>query len=201
MQGTLPARAVRPRNARFFALPSCPKRRGKATRCRSASSTPRSPDRSAVRVQGHLPVLLDRDNGPKPATFLLPRRDFVAPLLGLPLDKSKFWEETGVTNEAEQWIGKEKSNIASLSDRVAFLPLDGELAPGPPGQLQEQGLGVIEFFVAMSDGKPHCRRVLFDQGKGLANLAENESQRFNVRARQGLEELEKRLGIEIRVET
>ena len=145
-------------------------------------------------------VLLDRDNGPKAGNFLsFLERDFVVRrCLELPLDLSKFWEETGLTDEAfEQWLAKEKPNLTVLSAWPRFFPIDRELTSNPPGQQAEQRLGIIEFLATMSDGKTHCRRVRFDSGKSSATSAENQSEDFNARARQWIEELEKRLGIEI----
>ena len=66
-------------------------------------------------------VLLDRENGPKAGNFFsFLDRDFVVRrCLELPVDKLKFWQETGMTEEAfAQWLIKEKPNITALSART-----------------------------------------------------------------------------------
>ncbi len=73
-------------------------------------------------------VLLDRDNGPKAGSFIsfLDREFVVHRCLELPVDQLEFWRQTGISGEAfEQWLAKEKPNIASLSARPAFRPADG----------------------------------------------------------------------------
>jgi lysyl-tRNA synthetase class 1 len=89
-------------------------------------------------------VLLDRENGPKAGNFLsFLDRDFVTRrFLELPVDKQQFWKETGMEDKSfEQWLLKEKPNISTLR-----ASLD---------------TGIIEIFAAMTDGKTHCKRVLF----------------------------------------
>ena len=52
------------------------------------------------------------------------------------------------------------------------------------GQHHEHGLGIIEFFATMTDGKTHCRRVLFERFKSLDTPAEKEFEHFDFYARQ-----------------
>jgi lysyl-tRNA synthetase class 1 len=124
-------------------------------------------------------VLLDRENGPKAGNFLsFFDRDFVVRrFLELPLDKLQFWKETGVEAEAfKQWLAKEKPNITALSAVLDFI----------------SSVGVLEFLATFSDGKTHCRRVLFDH---------MEQEQFNSRTRQWIEELAKESGVSIGVST
>jgi lysyl-tRNA synthetase class 1 len=99
-------------------------------------------------------VLLDRENGPKAGNFFsFLDRDFVVRrCLELPVDKLKFWQETGMNEEAfGQWLLKEKPNITALSAKLEH----------------EDGIGIIEFFTTMADGKTHCKRVLFERLKSV----------------------------------
>jgi len=117
-------------------------------------------------------VLLDRENGPKAGNFFsFLDRDFVVRrCLELPVDKLKFWQETGMNEEAfAQWLAKERPNISALSARLEH----------------EDGAGIIEFFATMADGKTHCKRVLFE---GLKSVDA---------ARQRLGEIENQTGIKI----
>jgi lysyl-tRNA synthetase class 1 len=87
-------------------------------------------------------VLLDRENGPKAGNFLsFLERDFVVRrCLELPVDKRRFWQETGLSEEAfAQWLVKEKPNLTALSAKL--------------------DLGFIEILAAMADGKTYCKRV------------------------------------------
>jgi lysyl-tRNA synthetase, class I len=117
-------------------------------------------------------VLLDRENGPKAGNFFsFLDRDFVVRRCQeLPVDKLKFWQETGMAEEAfVQWLAKEKPNITALSAKLEH----------------EHGTGVIEFLATMADGKTHCQRVLFE---GLKSVDA---------ARQRLGEIENQSGIKI----
>jgi lysyl-tRNA synthetase class 1 len=122
-------------------------------------------------------VLLDRENGPKAGNFFsILERDFVVRrCLELPVDKLKFWQETGITDEAfAQWLAKEKPNITALSARLEFISTGAD-----------HGAAVIEFFAAMTDGKTHCKRVLIEPSKSVDT------------ARQKLGEIENQSGIKI----
>jgi len=125
-------------------------------------------------------VLLDRENGPKAGNFLsFLERDFVARrCVELPVDKATFWKETGMAEQAfETWLAGEKPHIGALSARLDFVSEGG-------------GLGVIEFFVTMADGKTHCRRVLFEGFK-------SGGAPFEAQARESLGRVEANLGIKI----
>ena len=132
-------------------------------------------------------VLLDRANGPKAGNLLsFLDRDFVVRRCSeLPVDKFKFWKETGVTDEAfKQWLAKEKPNIASLAAKLDFVSTGRDLPPNPLGQHHEHGLGIIEFFPTMTDGKTHCKRVIFERFKSLDTPVEKEFEHFDFHARQ-----------------
>jgi lysyl-tRNA synthetase class 1 len=149
-------------------------------------------------------VLLDRDNGPKAGNFLsFLDCDFVARrFLELPVDKFKFWEETGIKDEAfEQWLVKEKQNVAEMSARLDFVSIGRELPPNPPGQHHEHGLGIVEFFPKMADGKTYCKRVLFDRFKSLDVPVEKEFEHFAAYAREWIAELENQASIKIMMKT
>ena len=142
-------------------------------------------------------VLLDRTNGPKAGNFLsFLDCDFVVRRCAeLPVDKFKFWEETGLTGEAfEQWLAKEKPIITLLSARLDFISIGRDLPPNPLGQHHEHGLGIIEFFATMGDGKTHCRRVIFERFKSLDVPVEKEFEHFDVYARQWIGEASTSLG-------
>src|SRR6185436_9326243 len=97
------------------------------------------------------------DNGPKAGNFLsFLDRDFVVRRFQeLPVDKSKYWEETSVTQETmELFLTKEKSNLASISVQVDVL-------------VRSDSPAVIEFFIKLKDGKIHCRRLMPQSGTDL----------------------------------
>ena len=132
-------------------------------------------------------VLLDRTNGPKAGNLLsFLDRDFVVQRCGeLPVDKLKFWEETGLTPEAfEQWLTKEKPNVTALTARLDFVSIGRDLPPNPLGQHHEHGMGTIEFLATMTDGKTHCKRVLFERFKSLDTPVEKEFEHFDFYARE-----------------
>jgi len=145
-------------------------------------------------------VLLDRDNGPKAGNFLsfLDCNFIVHRFLELPVDKFKFWEDTGMKDEAfEQWLAKEKSRITALSAKLDFISIGRDLPPNPLGQHHEHGMGVIEFLAIMTDGKTYCKRVLFERFKSLDTPVEKEFEYFNVYAREWIGELENQFGTKI----
>ena len=133
-------------------------------------------------------VLLDRDNGPKAGNFLsfLHREFVVRRFSELPVTEVKFWEESAVTNEAlEQWLCNEKENISTLSAKIKFA------ADSAGSSNDHSGIGVIEFFATMLDGKTHCKRVLFRRQPGLR--AENV-QTFNLEAGKFIGQISASLG-------
>ena len=122
-------------------------------------------------------VLLDRENGPKAGNFFsFLERDFVVRrCLELPVDKSKFWQETSLTEEAfAQWLVEQKPDITTLSAKL---------------EQDESGAGIIEFLATMSDGKTHCKRVLSGRLKNADA------------SRQWLDEIAKQSGIKIGTRT
>lgn len=132
-------------------------------------------------------VLLDRDNGPKAGNFLsFLDCDFVVRRFSeLPVDKFKFWEETSMKDEAfEQWLTKEKQNVTEMSAKLDFVSIGRALPPNPLGQHHEHGLGIIEFFPRMTDGKTYCKRVLFERFKSLDTSVEKEFEHFDFYARE-----------------
>lgn len=95
-------------------------------------------------------VLLDRENGPKAGNFLsFLDRDFVIRRCKeLPVDQTKFWEESGISTEQFQtWFDKEKANLVQLKAELHWA--EGSAAE------------VVEVLATMADGKTHLRRVLF----------------------------------------
>jgi lysyl-tRNA synthetase, class I len=142
-------------------------------------------------------VLLDRDNGPKAGNLLsFLDRDFVSQRCAeLPVDKPKFWEETGIAPDAfTDWLAKEQPKIKSLSAKLAFL------APNPEARANAaaQGMAIVEFLVTMPDGKIHCRRVFFGRPEASDRTAEAECEQS---ARNWINGLEKRSGLTIPVST
>jgi hypothetical protein len=70
----------------------------------------------------------------------------------VPWDELEFLEATGMPAGAfERWLSSEKAKIVSMSARYKSL--------------EEQGIGIVEFFLIMTDGKNHCRRVVLGEGK------------------------------------
>ncbi|MDB6053611.1 MAG: Lysine--tRNA ligase, partial [Verrucomicrobiales bacterium] len=119
-------------------------------------------------------VLLDRDNGPKAGNFLsfLDKEFVVKRFSELPVDVLKFWEESSVSETVfQQWLEKEKANIASIS--------------GSP--IWEKGTGVIEFSATMADGKKHCKRVMIERLKGTETALND----FENAARESISNFEK----------
>jgi lysyl-tRNA synthetase class 1 len=148
-------------------------------------------------------VLLDRDNGPKAGNLLsfLDCNFIVRRFLELPVNKFKFWEETGIKDEVfEQWLAKEKQNVAEMSARLDFVSIGRDLPPNPLGQHHEHGLGIIEFFPKMADSKTYCKRVLFERFKSLDVPVEKEFEHFAVYAREWIKELEQS-GLKIPIKT
>ena len=147
-------------------------------------------------------VLLDRDNGPKAGNLLsFLDCDFVVRrCLELPVDKFKFWEETGMKDETfEQWLAKEKPNVTEMSAKLDFVSIGRDLPPNPPGQHHEHGLGVVEFFPRMTDGKTYCKRVLFERFKSLDVPVEKEFGHFAVCAHEWIGELEQQTNLKIQI--
>ena len=100
-------------------------------------------------------VLLDRESGPKAGNLLsfLDREFVIRRFSEVPWDELEFLEATGLKVEAfEQWLTSEKAKIVSISARYKSIE-------------NGQGASVVEFSMAMTDGKTHCRRVLFGEGK------------------------------------
>lgn len=149
-------------------------------------------------------VLLDREAGPKAGNLLsFLSREFVTRRCAeLPVDKYKFWEETAISDEAfEQWLAKEKPNITALSSKFIFLSVGRDLPANPLGQHHEHGMGIIEFFATLTDGKTYCKRVIFERFKSLDTSAEKEFEHFDCYARQWVGELESQLTIKVHMET
>lgn len=144
-------------------------------------------------------VLLDRDNGPKAGNLLsfLDRGFVVRRCSELAVDKLKFWEETGIEDEAfEQWLAKERPNITALSARLDFVSSGRELSPNLPVQ-HEHGMGIVEFLATMNDGKVHCRRVLLSRFKLRGRTAEEEFAECQTYARKYIGELVSKFGLTI----
>ncbi len=100
-------------------------------------------------------VLLDRESGPKAGNLLsFLERDFVLKRLHeVTWVERDFLGETGLSVEAfEQFVSLEKAKILSM--RATYRPIEND-----PGN------SVVEFLIAMSDGKNHCRRVPLGEGK------------------------------------
>lgn len=103
-------------------------------------------------------VLLDRENGPKAGNFLsfLDREFVMKRFTELALDRVAYWEATGIDVDAlVQWLNKERAQI----DRVSASVKSAASATGAPA-------AVLEFQIAMTDGKIHARRVLLASGEG-----------------------------------
>jgi lysyl-tRNA synthetase class 1 len=100
-------------------------------------------------------VLLDRESGPKAGNLIsFLDRDFVIKRLAeVPSDIYEFLEATGLTPGGfERWLVSDKEKIVSLTARYKSIE------EGP-------GTSLVEFLIAMTDGKTHCRRVVLGEGK------------------------------------
>jgi lysyl-tRNA synthetase class 1 len=120
-------------------------------------------------------VLLDRESGPKAGNLLsFLERDFVLKRLGeVAWSESKFLGASGLSVEAfEQWVTLERAKIVSIN--AAYRPI-----------ADEPGNSLVEFHVAMTDGKLHARRVPLGEGK------------VEETARRWLTDLQKQTGLEI----
>lgn len=143
-------------------------------------------------------VLLDRDSGPKAGNLLsFLDRAFVVRRCGeVTVDMLKFWTETGLEPGAfEEWLNQEKPKIVRLAATPRAPADDGETA-GSPGAT---GMGVVEFFATLADGKTHCRRVVLERA-GSARAAAAESASFAERARSWIAQLGERTGVPVAME-
>jgi lysyl-tRNA synthetase class 1 len=124
-------------------------------------------------------VLLDRESGPKAGNLLsfLDREFVLRRFTEVPWDELKFWESEGLTPAAfERWVVSEKAKIVSISAHYKSIEIG-------------DGASVVEFLLAMSDGKNHCRRVMLGEGK------------VEETARIWIRELEQQSGFEIAYST
>jgi len=100
-------------------------------------------------------VLLDRESGPKAGNLLsfLDREFVIKRCNEVPWNEGDFLRETGLTVEGfQQFLSTEKTKITAIS--ALYRPVLGD-----PGN------SVVEFHIAMTDGKMHCRRVALGEGK------------------------------------
>ncbi|MCX6899629.1 MAG: lysine--tRNA ligase [Verrucomicrobia bacterium] len=108
-----------------------------------------------VGFQAIYRVLLDRDSGPKAGNLLafLDSGFVLKQLKELTFDKTAFWRETGLTEDAfEQWLLKEKVHVKAASARADFVA----------------GVGVVEFTVTMDDEKTYAKRVITEPCESAA---------------------------------
>lgn len=148
-------------------------------------------------------VLLDRENGPKAGNFLsfLDRAFVIRRCSELAVSPVRFWEESGLEVGAlEQWLAREQPKLVRLSARLQHASMDCDSPSDPPGEHGQQGLGIVEFRATLADGKTHCRRLLFDRFQCLNSGIEKEVERFQFQARQWLEKLADKWGIEIELQ-
>ncbi|MGI8603052.1 MAG: lysine--tRNA ligase [Verrucomicrobiales bacterium] len=132
-------------------------------------------------------VLLDRNNGPKAGNFLsfLDREFVIRRCLKLPVDRLKFWEETGISEAAfAQWLEKEKAAVSALSAKLDFASSDRDWSADPA--TVNSPLGVIEFFATMADGKIHAKRVLPDREKTANGPVEQQFENFERDAKESV---------------
>jgi lysyl-tRNA synthetase class 1 len=100
-------------------------------------------------------VLLDRESGPKAGNLLsfLDREFVLRRLNEVPWSELEFLEATGLSAGGfERWVASEKAKIVSIAAKYRVLS-------------DAQESSIVEFSMAMSDGKTHCRRVLLGEGK------------------------------------
>ncbi|MEI9998492.1 MAG: lysine--tRNA ligase [Verrucomicrobiota bacterium] len=100
-------------------------------------------------------VLLDRESGPKAGNLLsfLDRGFVIRRLNEVKRSDREFLGATGLSPESfEQFVSLEKARIVSMS--AHYRPV-----------ANDPGNSVVEFTIAMSDGKTHARRVPLGEGK------------------------------------
>jgi len=100
-------------------------------------------------------VLLDRESGPKAGNLIsfLDKEFVLKRLTEVPWDELKFLEATGLNSGGfERWLSSEKEKIVSVSAKYRVLT-------------DPCCSSIVEFFVVMTDGKTHARRVLLGEGK------------------------------------
>ena len=100
-------------------------------------------------------VLLDRESGPKAGNLIsFLEKEFVLKRLNeVPWDELKFLEATGLNSGGfERWLSSEKEKIVSVSAKYRVLT-------------DPCCSSIVEFFIIMTDGKTHARRVLLGEGK------------------------------------
>ncbi|MBI4662296.1 MAG: lysine--tRNA ligase [Verrucomicrobia bacterium] len=147
-------------------------------------------------------VLLDRNNGPKAGNFLsFLDPDFVVRRCSeLPVDKVQFWRESSIEEEAlEQWLAKEKPNISALTAKLDFAVSAYDLPATALRENDGPGVGVVEFFATMVDGKTHCRRVLAERKKPSGQTAGEGMAEFQKSARDYVNKVAEKFGLSIRV--
>ncbi len=141
-------------------------------------------------------VLLDREAGPKAGNLIsFLDRDFVVKRCEeVPFDTFAFWEEANVQNDVlEQWLTKERANIAALNAKLDFLSHDDRLPAETPA------IGIIELLATMADGKTHCRRLIFQRGKAPDHNAATALKAFQTDAGVFLSDLGKKLSLTVAI--
>jgi lysyl-tRNA synthetase class 1 len=100
-------------------------------------------------------VLLDRESGPKAGNLLsfLDREFVIKRFKEVPWDELEFLQATGMPVGAfDRWLISEKEKIVSIAAKYRAIE-------------EAEGNSVVEFTIAMTDGKNHGRRVLLGEGK------------------------------------
>ena len=142
-------------------------------------------------------VLLDRDQGPKAGNLIsfLDREFVIKRCEEVPFDQFAFWEEANVQNDVlDQWIAKERANMAKLGAKLGFLSHDDRLPAETPA------IGSIEILATMADGKTHCRRLIFQREKATDHSAETALKSFQADAGRFLADLGAKLSLTIEIQ-
>ncbi len=122
-------------------------------------------------------VLLDHSSGPKAGSLLavLDPSFVIKRCSELPYSKTKFWTETGITDEEfDRWLGEHRKQIRSITALCRSEASETNSTPNDVSNNLLRGAGVIEFLVTLTDDRVHMKRVLYQQVEGFDTQVETE---------------------------
>jgi lysyl-tRNA synthetase, class I len=143
-------------------------------------------------------VLLDRDDGPKAGNLVsfLERSFLIKRFTELAVDNIRFFLETGIeTEHFERWLDQERERIVAVSAKVQLIVLE----PDERGvrKPQENSIGFVECLASLTDGKTHCKRVMFCKVMSVWQNTAEDMCFLKTQARDWIDELAARLHITV----
>jgi len=106
-------------------------------------------------------VLFDKDQGPKGgALFSYLDTDFlIRRFSGVSYSIEGFWHETGVTPDlCEAWISEHEQSISRM-EFALLINAVGSVEPSPDSGRSLRGVGVVEIYAKLDNGREHAIRV------------------------------------------